>query len=82
MAGVGRAAERVPGWVERFLVPSLESKVRGIVKEEVAHLEKLMDARFDAVDSRIESLEGRFPMVQEIAEIKARLSAIERKVAR
>jgi len=93
-------ASKVPGWVERMLIPTLEAKIRTIVAEEVAHLEKVMNAKFEAVDSRFEamdsrfeaintkveavnmkvdSLEKRFPTVQEIAEIKARLNAIERE---
>ena len=81
-------AEKIPGWVERLLIPTLESKVRSIVSEEVGHLEKVLDARFDGVqseirrvDGRIGSLEKRFPEVQKIAEIKARLSQVEGKVS-
>jgi hypothetical protein len=92
-------AEKIPGWVERLLIPTLESKVRTIVGEEVGHLEKVLEARFDGVqsaldarsagvqseirrvDERIGSLEKRFPKVQEIAEIKARLSLVEGRVS-
>lgn len=77
---MSRVAERIPGWVERLLIPTLESKVRAIVKEEIGHLEKVLDARFGAVDAKIDSLEKRFPAIQEFAEIKARLTQIERKV--
>jgi hypothetical protein len=83
-----KMAEKIPGWVDRPLIPTLESKVRSIVSEEVGHLEKVLDARFDGVqseirrvDERIGSLEKRFPEVQEIAEIKARLSQVESKVS-
>jgi hypothetical protein len=85
---VSKVAEKIPGWVERLLIPTLESKVRSIVSEEVGHLEKVLDARFDGVqseirrvDEKIGSLEKRFPEVQEIAEIKARLSQVESKVS-
>ena len=81
-------AEKNPGWVERLLIPTLESKVHSIVSEEAGHLEKVLDARFDGVhseirrvDERIGSLEKRFPEVREIAEIKARLSQVESKVS-
>jgi tetrahydromethanopterin S-methyltransferase subunit G len=76
---LSRVAEKVPGWVERLLIPTLESKIRSIVKEEIGQLEKVMDARFEAVNSKIDSLEKRFPTVQEFAEIKARLNEIERR---
>jgi len=83
-------ASRIPGWVERMLIPTLEAKIRLIVNEEIAQLEKVIDARFEAmntkidarfeaVNTKIDSLEKRFPNVQEIAEIKARLDAIERE---
>lgn len=85
---MSKMAEKVPGWVERLLIPTLESKVRGIVSDEVGQLEKLLDAHFDGVqseirrvDERISSLEKRFPEVREIAEIKARLSQVESKVS-
>lgn len=78
-----KMAEKIPGWVERLLIPTLESKARIIVSEEVGHLEKVLDARFDGVhsetrrvDERIGSLEKR-----EIAEIKARLSQVENRVS-
>ena len=86
---LSRVAEKIPGWVERLLIPTLESKIRSIVREEVGHLEKVMDARFEAVNSRmdarfeavdakIDSLEKQMPTIKELAEIKARLSQIER----
>ena len=99
-------AEKVPGWVERLLIPTLESRVRAVVKDEVGHLEKVMDARFkaidarfeainarvdsvegriqdrfDGIDTRIESLEKRIPMVQDIADLKARLAVVEKRTS-
>jgi len=81
-------SEKIPGWVERLLIPTLESKIRNIVSEEVGHLEKVLDARFDGirseirrVDEKVDSLEKRFPSAQELAEIKARLSQVEGKVS-
>lgn len=90
------AAEKVPGWVQRLLIPTLEAKVRSVVAEELAKFEKTVDARFEALDSkmdarfkavnakievvntRIDSLEKQFPTLKELAEIKARLSQIEK----
>lgn len=63
-----------------MLIPTLESRVRTIVKEEIGSLEKVLDARFEAVGTKVDSLEKRFPAVQEIAEIKARLVLVESKV--
>jgi len=88
MAGAEKVAEKIPGWVERLLIPTLESRVRGVVREEVGHLEKTLDAKFDAinvkfdaVNDRIDSLERRIPMVQDIADLKARLAAVERRTS-
>jgi hypothetical protein len=75
---MSRVAEKIPGWVERLLIPTLESKIRSIVREEFDHFEKIMDARFEAVNTRIDSLEKQFPAAKELAEIKARLSQIEK----
>jgi hypothetical protein len=93
---VSAVASKVPGWVERMLIPTLEAKIRAIVGGEITHLEKVIDARFEAVNAkmdarfdavntrleavngRIDSLEKRFPAVEEMAEIRARLNAIER----
>lgn len=83
-------AEKVPGWMERILIPTLESRVRSIVKEEIGHLEKTMNARFEAIDakfdarldginSRIDSLGKRIPMIQDIADLKARLAMVEKR---
>jgi len=95
MAGAERMAEKVPGWVERLLIPTLESRVRAIVKDEVNHLEKVMSAKFDAVDSRFDGVDARFDgmetkfellekrvsMIQDIADLKARLAAVEKRAS-
>jgi BMFP domain-containing protein YqiC len=95
MAGAERVAEKIPGWVERLLIPTLESRVRAIVKDEVNHLEKVMnakfesvdsrfdgaDARFDGIEARFESLEKRVSMIQDIADLKARLTIVEKRTS-
>ena len=95
MGGVGRVADEVPSWVERLLIPTLESRVRAVVKDEVNHLEKVMNAKFDAVDSRFdgvgarfdgmeakfESLEKRISMIEDIADLKARLAVVEKRAS-
>ena len=95
--------EKIPSWVERLLIPTLEARVRTVVKEEVGHLEKTMDARFDATDSkfegkleamdakftgrfdgissRIDSLEQRIPILQDIADLRARLAVVEKRTS-
>jgi glutathionyl-hydroquinone reductase len=69
---MSKVAEKVPRWVESFLIPTLESRVREIVKEEVGHLEKIMNTRFEAVNSKIDSLDKR--LTAEIQELDRRLA--------
>ncbi len=106
-----RIGEKVPGWVERLLIPTIETRVRSVVKEEFSHFEKVVDARLlaqdekletrldaldkkfdtridaldekleaklETLDTKIDSLEKRFPLVQDLAEIKARLAQVEK----
>jgi hypothetical protein len=132
-----RIGEKIPGWVERLLIPTIESRVRAIVKDEVSHLEKASEARFQAmdekfdtrldafdqrfnaleerfdtklkatdqkletrfdamadrfdsieenfdaklgtIDAKMDSIKDRFPVIQDLAEIKARLAQLEKK---
>ena len=41
----------------------LEEELRRIIREEMATLEKKMDARFDAVDARFDAVDARFDAV-------------------
>ena len=71
--------------MERLLIPTLESKIRSIVKEEVGHLEKVMDARFEAVnskmDARFESVNTRFEEVNtRFEEVNTRFEAVNEKI--
>ena len=77
MAG---AAEQTPGRVERMLIPTLGSRVRAIVKDEVGSLEKVLDARLEAVGAKID-LEKWFPTVQDMAEVKARPALVEGRIS-
>ncbi len=55
MACVEKVVENVPSWVETLLIPPLETRVRAVVKEEVGHLEKTMNAKSETVDSKFEA---------------------------
>jgi hypothetical protein len=99
MADAAKLAAKVPGWVERILIPTLESRVRSIVKEEVGHLEKTtiakfdeVDAKFDAVDSkfeakfdtlseRLDSLRESITITRDIADLKARMTVVEKRTS-
>ncbi len=48
-----RASEKAPEWVEAYLLPRIESIFRSILKQELSHLEKAMNARFDALDKKL-----------------------------
>jgi hypothetical protein len=40
-----------------------------------------LDATFEAINSKIDSLEKRLPVVQELAEIKVKLAEVEKRTA-
>ena len=63
VAELSRMAEKVPGWVERLLIPTLETRIRAIVKDEFGHFEKVMDAKFEAIDGRFEAIDARFEAI-------------------
>ena len=72
-------AEKVPGWVERILIPSLESRVRGAVRDEVEHLAKVQDAKFEAVSTRIGSLEKR--MDDRFDGVGTKIDSLEKRIS-
>ena len=63
-----------------MLIPILGSRVRAIVKDEVGSLEKVLDARLEAVGAKID-LEKWFPTVQDMAEVKARPALVEGRIS-
>jgi chorismate mutase len=74
---VSKIAERVPGWVGRFLIPEIER----VVEKEVDGLRREINARFEAVNARLDSIEKRFDLVQDVAILKAEVKEIREKVA-
>ena len=75
---MARIAEKVPSWVERLLIPTLESRVREIVREEVGHLEKVIEARFEAASERIASLEKNIEARFEAVNVK--IDSLEKRI--
>ena len=87
MAGVSKLAQKVPSWVERMLVPTLDSRVRSIVKEELGGFEKTMEAkfetiavRFDAANQRLDSLEKS--MLERFEGVNARFEGADASINR
>ncbi len=88
---VSKIAEKVPGWVGRFLIPEIER----VVEKEVDGLRREINARFEAVDTkfeavntkfegvnaRLDGIEKRFDLVQDVAVMKAELKEIREKAA-
>jgi hypothetical protein len=54
-----KVAEKVPGWVGRFLLPEIEK----VVEKEVEGLRREINARFEAVNARLDRIEKRFDLV-------------------
>jgi len=78
---MARSVEKVPGWVEKLLIPMLESRIRGIVKEEIGILERIIEAKFQSVDRRFESIEERFKSIDARFEsVNARIDSLEKHV--
>lgn len=40
-----------------------------------------LESKFETLDARVDSLEKRFPVVEDLAEIKARLAQVEKTSA-
>ena len=79
---VSQIAEKVPGWVGRFLIPEIER----VVEKEVEGLRREMNARFEAIDSkfdgvnaRLEGIDKRFDLVQDVAVLKAQVEELRDK---
>ena len=78
MTGAEKMVEKVPGWVERLLIPTLESRVRAVLKEEVGHLEKTMNAKFEGVNTRTDSVEKR--IYDRFDAVDARFDGVDAKI--
>jgi len=73
---------KIPSWIQRFLLPELES-IKGELKAINTRIEELdkrveslrneMIARFEAVNSRIDSLDKRLDVAERLAVIEAKL---------
>ena len=73
-----RIGEKIPGWVERLLIPAMDSRIRSAVKDEVGHLEKIMNSRFDSVDVKFHGVDGRFDSLEE--KFEARFETLDTKI--
>ena len=71
-------ASKVPGWVERILIPTLETKIRAIVAEELAKYGKTVDAKFEAVDARFGAIESK--MDARFEGVNTRLDSLEERL--
>jgi len=71
-----KVAEKVPGWVGRFLLPEIEK----VVEKEVEGLRREINARFEAVNARLDGIEKRFDLVQDVAILKAELKEVREKI--
>ena len=58
---MARVAERVPGWVARFLLP----EIRALIKEETKDLRTYMDDKFKTFDERLETFNEKFKAFDE-----------------
>ncbi|GBC70946.1 hypothetical protein HRbin02_00720 [Candidatus Calditenuaceae archaeon HR02] len=78
---MARVAERVPGWVARFLLP----EIRALIKEETKDLKTYMDDKFKTFDERLETFNEKFKALDERLislrnEMNARFDSLESRV--
>jgi len=66
-------AEKIPGWIERLLLPRLSS-----IEGELKAFRGEVTGKFEAVNGRIDSLEKQMSSLRN--EINARFDALESKV--
>ena len=76
-------AEKIPTWfgsaVSRYLAPEIMRIVDERVTRSENALRELMNARFTAVDARLDGLEKRLDLVQRVALLEAKVREIESK---
>jgi len=53
----GKIAEKVPGWVQKFLIPDLEARIQSIVQKEIDRVMKLED-KINSIDKRLAVIEN------------------------
>lgn len=77
--------EKVPGWLERLLLPKL-SEIMGEVKaanSRIDALEKMLNERITSLrnemNTRFDSIEKRMPLMEKLMELEARLARVEAK---
>jgi chromosome segregation ATPase len=113
------AAEKIPGWIERLLLPklseisgdvktingridalesnmntridSLEAQIGSLRNETKTEIESLkneinskfqgLDYRFEAINTRLDSLDKRIPVIEELTALKIKIADIEKKMA-
>ena len=86
-------AEKIPGWVERLLLPRLstiEAKIdrvdgkvdalEKVVNARFQSVETQIDAKFRSVETQISELKERFNVAQELAVLKAQVKDLRDKL--
>ena len=91
--GTRNLAEKIPGWVERLLLPRLstiEAKIdrvdgkvdalEKVVNARFQSVETQIDAKFRSVETQISELKERFNIAQELAVVKAQVKDLRDKL--
>jgi capsule polysaccharide export protein KpsE/RkpR len=74
-------AEKIPSWIERLLLPRLSS-MEGELKAINARIDSVkteMNAKFETVNTKIESLDKRLDVVQRLSVLEAKVRDLEKK---
>jgi len=91
---VKQVAEKIPGWIERLLLPrlsSLEGEVKAFrgevagelkaVNGRIDSLEKQMLSLRNEINARFDALESKVALVEDVARLKIEVKALAEKIA-
>lgn len=76
---VRKMAEKVPGWLERILLPQI-SELKGEVKATNARIDeefKAVHSEIRRVDRKIDGLDKRMEVVQRLAVVEGKVQELE-----
>ncbi len=74
-------AEKVPGWLERILLPQI-SELKGEVKAIIGRMDgefRAVHSEIRRIDQKIDGLDRRMEVVQRLAVVEGKVQELERK---
>lgn len=74
-------AEKVPGWIERLLLPKLSSMEGDLkaINSEIKRLETKIDSLDERLNTRIDSLSEKVDVIKDIERLKVEVQALKER---